>query len=458
MTLDKEKILDNKSMKAFIKKILSHKILIASIVIFFIILFFNLSKVFYSCLSLYFFIGELISGRDCINFVNFFLEYWVATIYLIFFIVFFLIMILKKDTSNNKRSFIFTKRIKEEYKNNKYFRFSLLAIYTIISIGFLAPFISPHDPYKINSISFTKYLPPLSKVKYISFNEYLFDGYSYENNNDLSIKYKSKIQPKLNTFYYDSLKVVNDKIIFYQGSRIKEYSARDLNLETAQVNSTIFVLGTDSYGRDILSRIIYGTRVSLGIAFIASIVSLFLGVLLGLISGYYNRLIDSFIMRITDVFLAFPVIFLLLIIVAFWGNSFIYLAIFIGITTWMDIARLTRTQVITVKKEMYVTSLIALGFKPSRILYKHILPNIITPIIVNIIFRIGTIILMESALSFMGLGINEPIPSWGSIINNGKDNLLSAWWVSFFPGITISSVVLLFNYIGDCMRKIIKVK
>jgi len=400
----------------------------------------------------------LISGKECSNFVDFFLEYWLATIYLLFFITFLLFKFLKKNVQKNKTSFVFTKRIIEEYTSNRYFRFSLFAVYIIISIGFLAPFISPHDPYNINSISITKYLPPLSKVKYIKFSEYLFDNFSNENDNNLLIKYKIKIQPKLNTLYYDSLKIVNDRIIFFQGLRIKEYSARDLNLETAQVNSTIFVLGTDSYGRDILSRIIYGTRVSLGIAFIASIVSLFLGVLLGLISGYYNKIIDSFIMRITDVFLAFPVIFLLLIIVAFWGNSFIYLAIFIGITTWMDVARLTRSQVIAVKKEMYVTSLIALGFKPSKILYKHILPNIVTPIIVNIIFRIGTIILMESALSFMGLGINEPIPSWGSIINNGKDNLLSAWWVSFFPGITISSVVLLFNYIGDCMRKIIKVK
>ncbi len=451
-------------MKMRIKNILLHKIAASSLVLSLIVIAFNPGKFYYSITSFYYFLCMLFSRQECGSNTMFFIEYWAAGFYLLFCTILSVIVISKKYNLKEKAGSFFLKKIAGELHQNKTLRAAVITVCLVVSAGFLAPFISPNDPYEISAVSVTKYLPPFSSAKYINHEEVIFSGNSFyyaddnQDGSDKLIECRKYLNPKFNKIYFDSLKLDENRISLFQGTRIKNLPAYTFNLGGAKIEKDYFILGTDSYGRDILSRMIYGTRISLGIAIIAVCLSLLLGLILGLISGYFGGLIDTIIMRTTDIFLSFPVIFLLLLIVAFFGNSFFYIALFIGLTTWMDISRLTRAQVITAKKETYILSAKAAGFSSFRILYHHLLPNIITPVIVNTAFKIGIIILMESGLSFLGLGVNEPIPSWGSIINSGKDSLLSAWWISLFPGLTITTMVILFNYIGDNLRRIVKIK
>jgi peptide/nickel transport system permease protein len=221
----------------------------------------------------------------------------------------------------------------------------------------------------------------------------------------------------------------------------------------AKTDKQIFILGTDIYGRDLLSRIIYGTRISLSIGFLSLVISMLIGVFIGLFSGYKGGILDSILMRFVDIVLSFPILFLILLIIGLFGNSVFLIILILGLTTWMDIARLVRTQVMSIKNDNYIIAAGALGFSRMRIIFRHILPNILTPIIINATFRIGNIILAESALSFLGIGVQPPTASWGNIINEGKEYILSAWWISLFPGILITLTVLSFNIIGQRLRE-----
>jgi peptide/nickel transport system permease protein len=374
-----------------------------------------------------------------------------------------LVLLDKINLSKSIKSFFFKKIIQEYYKN-KLLRLGIILIFVLVGIGFLAPFLAPYNPHDMSSVIVTKYLPPFSRAKYIQYEELEFENSNFyyetgsKNYSRQLSECRLELNPNIQKVYYDSLKTDGGSLLLFQGGRIKTLPSYSINLKNAGLNEDRFILGTDGYGRDVLSRIIYGTRVSLGAALIATLFSLIIGIILGLISGYFQKLFDTLLMRITDIFLSFPVIFLLLLIVGVFGNSFFYISLFIGLTTWMDVSRLTRAQVLAVRNETYILSAKAAGYSSFRILYRHILPNVITPIIINGAFRIGNIILMESALSFIGLGVNEPVPSWGSIINSGKDTLLNAWWISLFPGITITASVILFNYLGDVFRRIIKIK
>ncbi len=210
--------------------------------------------------------------------------------------------------------------------------------------------------------------------------------------------------------------------------------------------------GTDELGRDVLSRIIYGARVSLKVGIIAMGIAIITGTLLGSIAGYYGGFIDSLIMRIVDVMLSFPTLFLILAIVAVLEpNIYIIMAV-IGLTGWMDVARLVRAEVLSLKEREFVLASKAMGASSFRIIFKHILPNAIYPVIVAATFAVGGAILIESGLSFLGLGIQPPEPSWGGILSVGKDYITVAWWMSFFPGIAIFLTVLSFNLFGEALR------
>jgi peptide/nickel transport system permease protein len=446
------------------KNILNHKLVFAFLICFVLVLFSNLNSVYVSLLSLYYFTGGLFSGENLKSFIYDFLGFWIGSVFLLIGIAGFLFTTFKKTNCEKQIKSFFLKKTTHEFNNNKVFRYAVIVILLIVCIGFLAPFISPYEPDEISSVTVTKYLPPFSSAKYIIHTEISFDNSTFHYEAETPgyaqklSEFKGELYPDKQKIYYDSLKIEEGSLILFQGNRNKTLPAYSISLETADVKSDFFLLGTDNYGRDVFSRMIFGTRVSLGVAVIATLISLILGIMFGLLSGYFQKSFDVILMRLTDIFLSFPVIFLLLLIVGLFGNSFLYIAIFIGLTTWMDVSRLTRAQVISVKNELFVTSVRALGFSSFRILYRHVLPNVITPIVINAAFRIGNIILMESALSFIGLGVNEPVSSWGSIINSGKDTLLNAWWISFFPGITITIVVILFNYIGDTFRRIVKIK
>lgn len=212
------------------------------------------------------------------------------------------------------------------------------------------------------------------------------------------------------------------------------------------------LFGTDELGRDVLSRIIYGARVSLKVGFLAMGIAIFTGTVLGAIAGYYGGFIDTFIMRLVDVLLAFPTLFLILAVVAVLEPSIYIIMAVIGLTGWMDVARLVRAEVLSLKEREFVLAARAIGASSGRILFKHILPNAIYPVIVAATFSVGGAILIESGLSFLGLGIQPPEPSWGGILSVGKDYITVAWWMSLFPGIAIFLTVLSFNLLGEALR------
>lgn len=208
-------------------------------------------------------------------------------------------------------------------------------------------------------------------------------------------------------------------------------------------------MGTDELGRDLFSRFVYGARVSISVGIIAVAFRIAIGIFIGAIAGYYGGIIDSLLMRFVDIMLTFPTFFLLLALVAFLEPSIFTVMAVIGATTWMGLARLVRAEVLSLKERGFVEASRSLGSKDGLILFRHILPNAMGPVIVSAVLGIAGAILTESGLSFLGLGVPPPTPSWGNIIFEGKDNLDIAPWLSFFPGAAILITVLGFNLMGD---------
>lgn len=211
-------------------------------------------------------------------------------------------------------------------------------------------------------------------------------------------------------------------------------------------------LGTDDLGRDVLSRMLWGGRVSLKVGFVAVGIATIIGVMLGSLAGYYGGWIDSVIMRSVDIMLSIPTIFLVLAVIAILEPSIINIMIVIGLTSWMEPARLIRAEFISIKEREFVISARAIGASDNRIMLLHILPNGLSPILVSATMGIGAAILVESALSFLGLGVQPPTPSWGSLLSSGKDNIEIAWWLSAFPGLAILLTVLGYNLLGEGIR------
>lgn len=212
------------------------------------------------------------------------------------------------------------------------------------------------------------------------------------------------------------------------------------------------LLGTDGLGRDMLSRIAYGARVSLLVSFVAGLLSCAVGIALGLISGYFGGLVDSVIMRLADIQLAIPSLILALAVIAVLGSSVANIVLVLAITNWVIFARLVRAEVLSLKEREFVAAITALGARTPRILVKHLFPNLASSIIVVLTLRIGILILIEATLSYLGLGVQPPTPTWGSMIAEGQQLVYRAWWVSTFPGVALALTVLGLNLFGDWLR------
>lgn len=215
------------------------------------------------------------------------------------------------------------------------------------------------------------------------------------------------------------------------------------------------LLGTDALGRDVLSRLLYGGRVSLWVGFVAVGISVAIGLLLGLCSGYFGGLVDEIIMRGVDVMLCFPSFFLILAVIAFLTPSLTNIMAVIGLTSWMGVARLVRAETLALRSRDFVLAARVSGMGAPGILFYHILPNAAAPVLVSATLGVAGAILTESSLSFLGLGVQPPTPSWGNMLMEGKEVLEVAPWLSIFPGLAILFTVLGYNLIGESLRDIL---
>lgn len=216
--------------------------------------------------------------------------------------------------------------------------------------------------------------------------------------------------------------------------------------------SLAHVMGTDQLSRDILSRIIYGSRISLTIGLCAVAISVTVGTLLGAVAGYLGGWVDVVVTRSVDLVMAFPRLVLLIALAAFFDSSLLLIVMALAVTQWPVTTRVVRGEILTLREREFAEAARALGFSRPRIIFRHLLPNALAPVIVTATLGIGNTIVLEAGLSFLGLGISPPTPSWGVMVATGRSYLSDAWWIATFPGLAIVLVVLAFNLVGDGLR------
>jgi peptide/nickel transport system permease protein len=336
------------------------------------------------------------------------------------------------------------------------------AFLTVLCFVFLfAPIISNENPEFSKDLSVTKLLSPFSSVKKLELKKDKTEFKSEAEN--FRFEMNEIIKPSFNNdlIFADSIRV-GQSITYYQKNKATEISPQQLKIEEGKplIEEKFFLLGTDEYGRDSFSRLVYGTRISIAVGFGAVVISFIIGILLGFIAGYRGGLPDVLLNRFTETFLAFPVIYLVVLILALFGSSIFSVIIVLGISGWMSLFKIVKSEVLSIKQKDFFSTAELVGLSKSQLLLKEILPVIMAPVIVNLVFLFSNVVLAEAALSYLGLGTGNSYPSWGSMISSGQEYITKAWWLIAFPGLglilTLYSVNSSARMLGKLFNPIIE--
>jgi peptide/nickel transport system permease protein len=378
------------------------------------------------------------------------LEHWVASIFLLVVLLSFWSYSLAKTVRWGKDKgevgISHWQITKKQFRKNKLAVVGMIVVLVLYAVAFLSPFLAPFDPNAQEDIVRSRYLPPLAEV--FSPVVILQDG------RRIVAREVQELGDRISYVPLAEGSRENGGQTASQSMTVSRYEVKKITraMRPRWWNQKVHWLGTDKFGRDILSRIIYGSRISLSIGFVAVGIAITFGTFVGAIAGYYGGRVDNIIMRLVDMILAFPRLFLILTLIALFTPKIWLIIAVLGATGWMGTARLVRGQILSLKEQEFVQAAHALGLSTPRIIFRHILPNAMAPIIVTATLRVGTTILVAAALSFLGLGVQPPTASWGNIINQGRDNLLGAWWIATFPGLAIVLTVVAYNLFGDGLR------
>ena len=324
---------------------------------------------------------------------------------------------------------------------------TMLVIFTVI-----APVAAPSQFDFQHNISISKLLPPLSSKKIVYLekeNDEKDEVHDFVRQRD--VVYNKGIAGEY--IIADSI-TANGDLTIYQKNKKQIISKEDIQTKkiTPEISTIVFLFGTDEFGRDIFSRLIYGTRLALFVGLGSVLISFLIGLIMGFTAGYLGGIVDTLLNRLTDIFLAFPIIFLIILIVGLFGNSVFTVVSVLGCAGWMSLFKIVRNETATLKNKDFIISTKFLGFSNLHILFKEMFPIMLPSIIVNLVLLYGNVIIAESALSYLGLGLGNNYPSWGAMIEAGQYYLSKAWWISFFPCLFLFLTLLTANHFGSRLK------
>lgn len=333
-------------------------------------------------------------------------------------------------------------------------KFSSTILVLLVIFFLFAPIVTNQHPDFQKNISVTKLLPPFSSVDYFELNNQSIA----QNNNGVHLKNLiDRVIPNSyneNIIFIDSA-TVNEKLMYYQSGvqyEIEKSKVKSL-AGYPEIKSKLFLLGSDEFGRDVFTRIVYGSRISLLVGFGAVFVSFIIGLGFAFLAVERGGFVNIILSRVTDLFLSFPAIFLVVLIIALFGSNIISVIVVLGFSGWMSLFKVAKSEMLSVKNKEYYLAAKLLGLKNIKLLVREILPAILIPISVNLIFQFSNVILAESALSYLGLGTGIEYPSWGAMIEAGQEYISQSWWLIFIPGLVLVISLLSINEVGRNINK-----